>query len=255
MNTDELINYQPAEELLQDRVILVTGASDGIGRAIAIASAKLGATVVLLSKTISKLEKVYDEIEANGSPQPAIYPMNFEGATVKDYQDLAENIEQQLGRLDGLVNNAGWVGVITPFTHLNPEMYQRVMTINLHAPFLLTQACLPLLQQAQDPSIVFSTHACNRAYWGAFGVAKSGQQGLLEILAHEYSGDKPVRVNGIDTGPVNTQMRRQHYPGEDWSKLPLPEDMVGPYLYLLGPDGHDISGENFALQPSVNQTD
>jgi len=247
MNTEALLNYQPADGLLKDRVILVTGASDGIGRALSIAAAKLGATVVLLSKTISKLEKVYDEIEANGSPQPAIYPMNFEGATVRDYHDLAENIQQQLGRLDGLVNNAGWVGAITPFTQLSPEMYQQVMTINLHAPFLLTQACLPLLQQAQDASIVFSTHACNRAYWGAFGVAKSGQQGLLQILAHEYSGENPVRVNGVDTGPVNTQMRRQHYPGEDWSKLPLPEDVIAPYLYLLGSDGSEMSGKNFEL--------
>ena len=250
MTVDELLKYQPADDLLKDRVILITGASDGIGRALSLAVAKLGATVVLLSKTISKLEKVYDEIEAAGSPQPAIYPMNFQGATVKDYQDLADNIEQQLGRLDGLVNNAGWVGAITPFTQLSPELYQQVMTVNLHAPFLLTQAVIPLLQKADDPSIVFSTHDCTRAYWGAFGVAKSGQEGLLKILAHEYSGEKPVRVNGIDTGPVNTQMRRHHYPGEDWSKLPAPEDVIAPYCYFLGPESAGTSGENILLQPS-----
>ncbi|HID82602.1 MAG TPA: YciK family oxidoreductase [Chromatiales bacterium] len=250
MTVDERLNYQPADDLLKDRVILITGASDGIGRALSLAAAKLGATVVLLSKTISKLEKVYDEIEAAGSPQPAIYPMNFKGATVKDYQDLADNIEQQLGRLDGLVNNAGWIGVITPFTQLSPELYQQVMTVNLHAPFLLTQAVLPLLQKADDPSIVFSTHECQRAYWGAFGVAKAGQEGLLKILAHEYSGENPIRVNGIDTGPVNTQMRRHHYPGEDWSKHPAPEDVIAPYLYFLGPDSADTSGENMLLQPS-----
>lgn len=250
MTVNEILNYQPADNLLKDRVILITGASDGIGRALSLATAKLGATVVLLSKTISKLEKVYDEIEAAGSPQPAIYPMNFEGATVKDYQDLADNIEQQLGRLDGLVNNAGWVGAITPFAQLNPELYQQVMTVNLHAPFLLTQACLPLLQKADDPSIVFSTHECNRAYWGAFGVAKSGQEGLLKILAHEYSGDHPIRVNGIDTGPVNTQMRRHHYPGEDRDKLPAPADVIAPYCYFLGPKSAGTSGENILLQPA-----
>ncbi len=250
MNAEKLLRYKAGGQLLRDRVILVTGASDGIGRALSIAAAGLGATVVLLSKTISKLEKVYDEIEENGGPQPAIYPMNLKGATVKDYQDLAANIETQLGRLDGLVNNAGWVGVITPFTQLAPEMYQKVMTINLHAPFLLTQACLPLLQKSDDASIVFSTHQCTRAYWGAFGVAKAGQEGLLKILAHEYSGENPVRVNGIDTGPVNTQMRRTHYPGEDWSKLPNPEDVVAPYLYFLGPDSAGVSGKNIALQPA-----
>lgn len=248
MTAEDLLTYQPVDNLLKDRVILITGASDGIGRALSLATAKLGATVVLLSKTIGKLEKVYDEIEAAGSPQPAIYPMNFKGATVKDYQDLTDNIEQQLGRLDGLVNNAGWVGAITPFTQLSPELYQEVMTVNLHAPFLLTQACIPLLQKAEDPSIIFSTHDCNRAYWGAFGVAKSGQKGLLKILAHEYDGERSVRVNGVDTGPVNTQMRRHHYPGEDWSKLRNPEDVISPYLYFLGPDSAGTSGKNIKLE-------
>jgi NAD(P)-dependent dehydrogenase (short-subunit alcohol dehydrogenase family) len=239
-----LWKYPPAENLLTGKVILVTGAADGIGRALSLACGRLGATVVLLDKMVPRLEKLYDEIETAGGPQPAIYPMNLEGASVKDYADLADNISQQLGRLDGLVNNAGWIGVMTPFTLLDVEMYQRIMTVNLHAPYLLTQACIPLLKASDDPSIVFSTHRCNRAYWGPFAVAKSAQLGLIELLAHEYSGEQPIRINGVDSGPVNTEMRRHHYPGEDWNTLPLPENIIQPYLYFLGADSKGVSGQN-----------
>ncbi|ANB03408.1 SDR family NAD(P)-dependent oxidoreductase [Ectothiorhodospira sp. BSL-9] len=247
MIPQQLLHYTPASDLFKDRVILVTGATGGIGRALSLALARHGATVVLLDKVIKSLEKVYDEIEAEGGPQPGIYPMNLEGATAKDYQDLADNLGNEFGRLDGLVHNAGWVGALTPLKLYDLEMWARVITVNLHAPFLLTQATLPLLEKAPDPAIVFSTQDCQRAYWGAFGVAKAGQRGLLDILAAEYQGARRIRVNGVDTGPVQSQLRADHYPGEDPSQHPEPAEVIGPYLYLLGPDAGETTGQNLKL--------
>jgi NAD(P)-dependent dehydrogenase (short-subunit alcohol dehydrogenase family) len=247
MQPDALRNYSPQSHLLQDRVILVTGASEGIGKAVALAYAEHGATVILLAKDLKKLEQVYDQIENADLPQPAIYPMNLEGATVKDYEDLTQSLYNEFGRLDGLLNNAGWVGGLTPLKHYDVQRWARVMTINLHAPFILTKACLPLLEKAADPVILFSTHACLKSYWGAYGVAKHGLLGLLKILSEELDGDKPIRVNGIDTGPVRSWMRLQNYPGEDPYTLPAPQAVVSAYLYFMGPDSRGVSGENVLL--------
>jgi len=251
MTPEQLLAYQPAPDLLKDRVILITGAGVGIGRALSLTTARLGATVILLDKEIRALESVYDEIEQMDAPQPAIYPMNLEGATAKDYQDLADNVQKEMGRLDGLVHNAGWIGGLTPLKLYDVELWSRVITSNLHAPFLLTQAVLPLLEAAKDPAVVFSAHECARAYWGAFGVAKAGQEAMLKILAAEYSGERFMRVNGVDTGPVRTQMRAQHYPGENPNNNPAPESVLAPYLYFLGPDAGRTSGEIVRLEGKV----
>jgi len=251
MNLAALKNYEADHNLLNNRTLLVTGAGAGIGNAVARACARHGATVILLDKTVPALENLYDKIEAQGSPQPAIYPLDLQTATVDEYRKLAHHIESQLGQLDGIVNNAGALGAYSPFKHYDLSLYQQTMAINLHAPFFLTQACLPLLEQAQDPAIVISTHASNRAYNGAFGMAKAGQQAMLEILAHEYSNDIVIRVNGIDTGPVNTRMRRLNFPGEDPGLHPNPEDITAPYVYFIGPDSQGISGTNIELQPAV----
>ncbi len=251
-SAERIGRYAPAPDLLQERVVLVTGASDGIGKAVAKAYAAHGATVVLLSRNIKGLEQVYDEIEAAGHPQPALYPMNLEGAAPHDYDDLAARLQMEFGRLDGLLNNAGWVSGLTPLRQYDIERWIQVMTVNLHAPFLLSQACLPLLDLAPDPSIVFSTHGCTKAYWGAYGVAKAGLEGLIKILASECSGDRPVRVNGVDSGPVRTKLRQYNYPGEDPYTLPAPEEVTAPYLYFMGPDSRGITAQNFLLT-SVNK--
>ncbi|WP_407922438.1 SDR family NAD(P)-dependent oxidoreductase [Acidihalobacter prosperus] len=251
LDEDAIRQYEARPDLLAGRIVLVTGAGDGIGKALSLACAHAGATVILLGKTVKKLEAVYDGIEAAGGAQPAIYPMNLEGATAKDYADLMDNIEGEFGHLDGLVNNAGWVGALTPFKHYDVELWARVMTVNLHAPFLLTRACLPLLERAEDPAIVFSTHHCQRAYWGAYGIAKAGQKGMLDILAAEYDADSnhPIRVNGVDSGPVATRERRAHYPGEPPDAHPAPETVIAPYLYFLGPDSRGVSGTDLECQP------
>ena len=238
-------NYSAPPDLLKERVILVTGASGGIGRAVSKAYAAHGATVILLGRTIKKLEKVYDEIESAGHPQPAIFPLNLETATPKDYDDLGDNIKNEFGRLDGLLNNAAQVGGLTPIQHYDIELWARIINVNLNAPFLICQVCIPLLEQGADSAIVFSTDHCTRAYWGAYGVAKHGQEALLGILADELDTDRPVRVNGIDPGPVRTKLRAQNYPGEDVNVLPAPEDVIAPYLYFMGPDSKGTTGQNF----------
>ncbi|MEJ2655311.1 MAG: SDR family NAD(P)-dependent oxidoreductase, partial [Acidihalobacter sp.] len=176
LDLDAIKHYEPSSNLLAERVILITGAGEGIGRTLSLACAAHGATVVLLDKAVKPLEAVYDEIEAAGGAQPAIYPMNLEGATSKDHADLAENLGREFGRLDGLVNNAGWIGARDPIKDYDIELWSRVLMVNLYAPFLMTRACLPLLEQAADPAIVFSTHDIRDAGDGAYGVAKAGQE-------------------------------------------------------------------------------
>jgi NAD(P)-dependent dehydrogenase (short-subunit alcohol dehydrogenase family) len=248
MDPDALWNYQPPENLLRDRVILVTGASDGIGRALAKACAALGATVVLLSRNLPKLERVYDEIEDAGHPQPAIFPMNLETATFKEYEDLAGALEREFGRLDGLVHNAGWTSGLTPIRQYEPDRWARVLTVNLHAPYLLTHVCLGLLDAADDPSVVFSLDRCTRAFWGAYGVAKAGLEALMRILAAEERG---IRFNGVDTGPVRTRLRIENYPGTKPGDVPEPETVLAPYLYFLGPDSRGVSGRSIRTETSA----
>ena len=243
MNHQQLLDYVPSTTLLKDRVILVTGASDGMGRAVAKNYAQHGATVVLLSKTIKKLENVYDEIIEMGAPEPAIYPLHLEGATANDYQKMADVIEEQLGKLDGIVLNAAWLPAYTPLKYYDVEMWSKALTTNLHANFLIVKSCLPLLEKADDSAVIFSSHAANKAYNGGYGVAKAGADALLRIMADEYS-DKPfIRVNGIDTGPIRTHLRTFHFPGEDPATMAKPEALVGPYLYFMGEDAGKQTGE------------
>lgn len=249
LDPNTLLAYRPVPDGLSGWVILVTGAADGIGRAVSLAAAAAGATVILLDRDLKRLEAVYDEIESAGNPQPAIYPLNLEGATVKDYADLAENVLESLGRLDGLVLNAGWAGTLTPLKYYDPELWIQVIQANLNGPVMLTQAVLPMLENSGRGSIVISTQNARKAFWGAFGIAKAGQDALIDILSREHSGDKGfIRVNGIDSGPVRTRFRALHYPGENPAQLPAPEQVVGPYLFFLGPDAGEITGQNLSFE-------
>lgn len=250
-------HYTPPADLLKNRVILITGAGDGIGRAAALACAAHGATVVLLGRTIAKLERVYDEIEQAGHPQPAIYPMNLEGATAKDYTDLAATLEREFGRLDGLLHNAAQLGSLSPMAHQDINLWFKVMQVNLNAPFLLTRACLGLLMQAPDASIIFTTDEVGRrgrAYWGAYGVSKAGLEGMSQILAQELETNTHVRVNSLDPGAVQTRLRTVAYPGENALANPSPESIMPIYLYLLGPDSQGINGQQLSAQNFVAPT-
>lgn len=244
-------NYQAAADLLKDRVVLVTGAGDGIGAAAARAFAAHGATVILLGRTVRKLEDVYDAIEQAGGPQPAIYPMNLEGATFSDCQNMATTIETEFGRLDGLLHNAAMLGTLTPVEQYDMDLWTRVLQINLTAPFMLTRACLPLMRESQDASIIFTSAAVGReprAYWGAYAVSNAGIESLSAVLADEVEAYAPIRVNSIDPGPVRTRLRALAYPGEDPEQLKTPDEILGTYLYLMGPDSRGTSGKQFCAQ-------
>lgn len=246
------IDYQAPAGLLTDRIILVTGAGDGIGRTAALTFAQHGATVILLGRTIAKLEKVYDEIEAAGGPQPAIFPLNFEGATLKDYHDMAETLDKEFGRLDGILHNAGLLGRITPFEQYNPELWEQVMQVNINGPIWMTQALMPLLRASPDASVVFTSSSVGRkgrAYWGAYAVSKFATEGFVEVLADEVEYLGTLRVNTLNPGATRTKMRANAYPGEDPETLRTPEEIMPTYLWLMGPDSRGRSGERFDAQP------
>jgi NAD(P)-dependent dehydrogenase (short-subunit alcohol dehydrogenase family) len=252
MTTHKIPNdYKPPADLLAERVILVTGAGDGIGKAVSLAFAAHGATVILLGRTTPKLESVYDDIVTGGGAKPAIYPLDLQGAVPDDHRQLAERVESELGRLDGLLHNASLLGSLTPIEHYDPIEWLRVIQVNLHAPFLLTQACLPLLKRAPSASLVFTSSSVGRrgrAYWGAYSVAKFAVEGLMQILADELEQNSRVRVNSINPGRVRTAMRAAAYPAEDPAGLLAPRDIVLPYLYLMGPDSRDLHGQALDAQ-------
>lgn len=244
-------SYEPPEDVLKNRVILVTGAGDGIGRAAAERFASHGATVILLGRTVSKLETVYDRIESMGGPTPAIYPMNLLGANLEDYRELAAKLNETYGRLDGLLHNAGILGARTPIDQYDEEEWQKVMHVNLTAPFVMTKACLPLMLASEDASLVFTSSGVGRkgrAFWGAYAVSKFGTEGLMETLADELENKPNIRVNAINPGATRTTMRAEAYPAEDPETLPTPEDIMGTYLFLFGRESRGITGKSFDAQ-------
>ena len=245
-------DYQAAPNLLADRVILVTGATGGIGHAVSRRLAAAGATVVLLGREIKRLEAVYDELTEIG-PEPAIYPMNLEGASFDHYPEVAQTIGEQLGRLDGILHTAAALGRPAPMELYDVESWYRTLQINLNAPFMLTRACLPLLRKSPDASLLFTSDAVGRnggPYWGAYGVSKAGLEGMMRILSAELADTTPVRVNSIDPGPVSTQFRRDAFPAEEAGLHPLPEQVAGAFLWLLGPESTGVHGQALTVAPS-----
>jgi NAD(P)-dependent dehydrogenase (short-subunit alcohol dehydrogenase family) len=247
-----MFDYQAPINLLKNKVILVTGAGDGIGRAAALSYAKHGATVILLGRTTTKLEKVYDEIEANQWPQPAIIPLNLEGAVEKDYIEVAQSIDKAFGRLDGILHNASLLGSLTSLDQYEISVWDKVMQVNVNAPFILTKTFLPLLHAADNPSIIFTTSSVGRkgrAFWGAYSVSKFATEGLMQVLADEQdNSDNRVRVNCINPGATRTNMRADAYPAENPMNNPAPEEIMPLYLYLMGDDSLAVSGQSLDAQ-------
>ena len=247
-------DYQPAAQALQDRVILVTGAGNGIGRAVACSFGAHGATVILLDRAVRPLDQVYVLIEQAGGPKPAIYPMNLEGATPKDYADLAQVIETEFGRLDGLLHNAALFEGLTPIANYDLELWYRTLQVNLNAPFLLTHALLGLLNRSTDASIVFTADQVSeegQAYWGAYAVAKGGADTLMKILSSELETNTAIRVNSLDPGRVRTALTQKAYPGRNPAAWADPEAVLNAYLYLLGPDSRGVTGQRFRAQDVI----
>jgi NAD(P)-dependent dehydrogenase (short-subunit alcohol dehydrogenase family) len=236
---------------LRGRVIMVTGAGSGIGRAAALALAALGAEVILLGRTVRKLEAVHAEIQQLGAPEASIVPLDLERALAADYEAVANAVEQRYGRLDGLLHNAALLGTLTPIEQYDVPTFMRVMHVNVTAEFVLTRQLLPLLRASKDAAVLFTSSGVGnrgRAYWGAYAISKFAVEGLAQVLAQELEGTSKVRVNIIDPGKVRTPMRRQAYPSEAPESLPTPESLMQPYVALLGPASQGITGRRFKAQ-------
>jgi NAD(P)-dependent dehydrogenase (short-subunit alcohol dehydrogenase family) len=241
---------------LSGRVIAITGASSGIGRAVALACAQIGATVILIGRNARKLEAVHGEIEKAGSPEPTIALLDLEKALAPDYDLLASAILERFGRLDGLVHNAGILGTLSPIEHYDVPTWCRVLHVNVTAAFALTQVLMPALKQSQDASILFTSSAVGRqgrAYWGAYAVSKFATEGFMQVLAAEVENITHIRVNSLNPGRARTVMRRQAYPAEDINTLPMPESLTAPYIALLGPASRGVTGHTFDAQASVTK--
>ena len=246
-----MFQYSARPDLLKDRVILVTGAGRGIGAAAAKTFAAHGATVLLLGKTESHLNDVYDAIEAAGHPQPGVIPFNLETAQPHQFDELAALVEREFGRLDGLLHNASILGPRTPIEQLSGENFMRVMQVNVNAMFMLTSTLLPVLKLSSDASVVFTSSSVGRkgrAYWGAYAVSKFATEGLMQVLADELDGIANVRANSVNPGATRTSMRALAYPGENPAKNPEPEAIMPVYLYLMGADSTGINGQAFDAQ-------
>lgn len=247
-----LMQYQAAPQLLAGRNILVTGAGDGIGRTAALTFAQHGATVILLGRTEAKLETVYDEIEAAGGPQPVIVTLDLDSANRQDYLNLNNEIIESLGALHGLLHNAGILGEMKPLAQYEEDTFKRVLNTNVTSHFLLTQALLPSLTNANDASIVFSSSSVGhkgRAYWGAYAISKFAIEGMMQTWAEELADTSAIRVNSLNPGATRTRMRKQAYPGENPENNPLPADIMGAYLFLMGADSLSINGMALDAQP------
>ncbi|TBU86385.1 YciK family oxidoreductase [Phytopseudomonas dryadis] len=246
-----MFDYSARPDLLEGRVILVTGAGRGIGAAAAKTFAAHGASVLLLGKSEDNLSRVYDAIEQAGHAQPAVIPFNLENALHHQYDELAALIEKEFGKLDGLLHNASIIGPRTPLEQLSGDNFMRVMQVNVNATFMLTSTLLPLLKLSSDASVVFTSSSVGRkgrAYWGAYAVSKFATEGLMQVMADEVDGVSAIRANSVNPGATRTDMRAQAYPGENPDNNPRPEAIMPVYLYLMGPDSSGVNGQAFDAQ-------
>lgn len=242
-----MASYQPHKNLLVGRTILVTGASDGIGRVAAITYAQHGADVLLLGRDRKKLEAVNDEITSTTATSPLIIPFDLAKLHAQSENELTESLRDAVEQLDGILHNASLLGSKVPVAHYPSNEWESVMHVNVTAAFLLTKALLPALERSSDASVIFTSSGVGRkgrAYWGAYAVSKFATEGMMEVLADEVS-ETNIRVNSLNPGGTRTTMRATAYPAEDPMTLPTPEEHMPLYLYLIGPDSRGINGEKF----------
>ncbi|WP_370971847.1 YciK family oxidoreductase [Enterobacter wuhouensis] len=245
------MHYQPQKNLLQNRIILVTGASDGIGREAALTYAEYGASVILIGRNDDKLRNVAREIDAAGGLSARWYTLDLLTCTPATCQELAERIGDDYPRLDGVLHNAGLLGEVGPMDEQDPAIWQEVMQVNINGTFFLTQALLPLLLRSDSGSLVFTSSSVGRegrANWGAYAVSKFATEGMMQVLAEEYQS-RHLRVNCINPGGTRTKMRASAFPTEDPQKLKTPADIMPLYLWLMGDDSRRKTGMTFDAQP------
>jgi len=233
-----------APDALAGRVILVTGAYGSLGEYAAKACAQAGATVVLLGRKVPKLSKLYDAVKAVG-PLPALYPLDLAGADPADYEQMAERIVADLGGLHGILHCAAEFTGLRPLETTPPEDFVRNMHVNLSAPWLLTQACLPALRAQPDSAVVFvldNLARVNRAYWGPYGIAQAGLLGLMRVLDDE-TDNGPVRVSALQPNPMHSNIRSRAYVEEAAVRMPSPLRTAQACVHLLSPAGVAWRGE------------
>lgn len=248
---NSLKDYQPNKDLLKDHVILVTGAGQGLGKTAALAYGAHGATVVLHGKKVPKLEKVYDEFMSLSLPEPIIFPLDLAEAKDGDYEAMAIAIKQQLGRLDGILNNASFFHTLSPLSSQTSDHWLQVLRVNLIAPFALTRACLPLLLKSPNSSVIMTseTHGHSpAAYWGAFAIAKGGLESLTKMWSQELEMHPNIRINTLVPGPVASPQRAMTHPGEVKASLTTMESLIPYYLYLMGKDSVEVKGQTFLFE-------
>lgn len=244
-------DFENAESCLQGKVILVTGAGAGIGKAVAIDYAKHGAEVILLGKTTNKLESTYDEIVNLGYPTPAIIPLDMKGATEQHYIDMTDTIISQFGRLDGLLHNASYLGGIMQLDQYPADMWNEVMQVNVTAQFLMTKALVPALKKSEAASVIFTSSSVGRkarAYWGAYAISKFATEGMMQVLADEFEYSA-IRFNCINPGATATRMRSKAYPAENPETLKQPRDITPIYVHLMSDNAAKINGQSLDAQP------
>jgi NAD(P)-dependent dehydrogenase (short-subunit alcohol dehydrogenase family) len=232
--------------LLAGRVILITGATGGLGRALALECARGGASVIAAGRSLTKLERLYDEIEASGAPRPAVAVLDLATATAVEYDALAGSIEREFGKLDGLVHAAALLGDRTPLEQFDVPTWCKVVHVNLTAPFILTQVMLPALRKSSDASVIFVSSGVakkSRPFWGAYAVSKTGLEAVRSMWAEELEGEPNIRLNSVNPGRLRTSMRAAAYPAEDPNSVPSPQSVSGTFLYLLSAQGRAIDGQ------------
>ncbi len=246
---------QAGPDSLCGRVILLTGAASGLGRAASRALAEAGATTILLDRQLKALETLYDEIVAAGHPEPVLHPINLEGVGAAEYLELATAVDREFRRLDGVLHSAASLGELSPMHQYNPDLWARALHVNINAPFLLNQVCLPLLQRSDDGRLVFTSDSVGRrgkAFWGAYAASKAALENMMETLACELGSGNRVRVMTFDPGVVDTPLRRTAYPGEDNQANTRPEQLGPCYVHLFGRAGAGYHGRRVTRPPSLD---
>ena len=236
---------------LKDKIILITGAGDGMGKAAAIEYASQGASVILLGRDIKNLEKTHEIIISKNTPSPMISLMDLSKADGNDYQELADNLINKYGRLDGLLLNAAILGDRSPISQYDVSTWVNTIHVNLTSQFILTKSLLPSLEKSKSASVIFTTSGVGKigkAFWVAYSVSKFGVEGLCQILADEYQNDKTIRFNCINPGAIQTKMRKLAYPLEDPNKLLTPEDILDKYVWLMSDSSKEIDGQSIDCQ-------
>jgi len=234
---------------LKDKVILVTGANRGFGLAITMDLSKAGATVIMLGRDLGSLEYAYDAVVDAGYNEPILYPLDLEGATPENYQELQDNVLEKFDKLDGLIHNAAILGAQMPIEQYDIKLWYSTLQINLSAPFMLTQFLIPALVKSEDARILFLSSYVGRearAYWGAYSVSKFGIEGFAKTLSEELEKTN-ISVNTVDPGKLRTEMRRTAYPAEDSSTVPMPEEKSAAIVYLLSNLSPKMNGEQLTI--------